>query len=123
LKEGNDVIRKLNMDQVNPKYVLRTYLAQVAIDMAKSGDFSEVHLLRYLFQNPYDEVGYINICSCYVFVFLFIFILIFILIFIFIFIFYHNCNSIIYSTQVLKAMLLHHMIGQNSCELAVLHKL
>ena len=43
------------MDQVNPKYVLRNYLAQIAIDKAQKKDFSEVDRLRGVLQRPFDE--------------------------------------------------------------------
>ncbi|KAK7856294.1 upf0061 protein [Quercus suber] len=43
------------MDAVNPKYVLRNYLCQSAIDVAESGDFGEVRRLLKLMERPYDE--------------------------------------------------------------------
>jgi uncharacterized protein YdiU (UPF0061 family) len=48
-------IRQTNMNKVNPKYVLRNYLAQQAIDLAEDGDFSEIETLKVLLENPYDE--------------------------------------------------------------------
>ncbi|MDN3610564.1 protein adenylyltransferase SelO [Vibrio ostreicida] len=42
------------MRQVNPKYILRNYLAQIAIEKAQEGDFSEVHKLAMLLRHPYD---------------------------------------------------------------------
>ena len=47
--------RKLRMNRTNPKYVLRNYMAQQAIDKATEGDYSEVQLLLDLLRNPYDE--------------------------------------------------------------------
>ncbi len=47
--------RKVRMNRVNPKYVLRNYMAQVAIDKATAGDFSEVEKLLVLLRKPYDE--------------------------------------------------------------------
>jgi serine/tyrosine/threonine adenylyltransferase len=47
--------RKLKMNLVNPKYVLRNYMAQLAIDKADEGDFSLVEELYNLLKNPYDE--------------------------------------------------------------------
>lgn len=47
--------RKTRMNRVNPKYVLRNYMAQQAIDKATEGDFSEVENLLQLLRNPYDE--------------------------------------------------------------------
>ncbi|WP_028865521.1 protein adenylyltransferase SelO [Psychromonas aquimarina] len=43
------------MNQVNPKYVLRNYLAQQAIELAEQGDFSEIHKLQLILQSPYKE--------------------------------------------------------------------
>ncbi|CAH0539383.1 protein adenylyltransferase SelO [Vibrio marisflavi] len=39
----------------NPKYILRNYLLQNAIERAEQGDYSEVHLLANLLSNPFDE--------------------------------------------------------------------
>ncbi len=50
-----DAVRKRAMDRVNPKFVLRNYLAQVAIERAQQKDFSEVKRLLQLLQKPYDE--------------------------------------------------------------------
>ncbi|PCJ16381.1 MAG: hypothetical protein COB04_10985 [Gammaproteobacteria bacterium] len=47
--------RKDKMNAVNPLYVLRNYLAQVAIDKAEQGDFSGVEELLSVLQNPYTE--------------------------------------------------------------------
>ncbi|MDK9772753.1 protein adenylyltransferase SelO [Vibrio sp. B181a] len=43
------------MRQVNPKFILRNYLAQLAIDKAEEGNFSEVNRLAELLKRPYDE--------------------------------------------------------------------
>lgn len=43
------------MRRVNPKYILRNYLAQIAIDRAEEGDYSEVERLATLLRNPFDE--------------------------------------------------------------------
>jgi uncharacterized protein YdiU (UPF0061 family) len=51
----NDDARRLAMNAVNPKYVLRNYLAQLAIDKAEQGDFSMVEALLELLRHPYDE--------------------------------------------------------------------
>jgi uncharacterized protein YdiU (UPF0061 family) len=50
-----DEERRRRMNRVNPKYVLRNYLAQLAIDKAENGDFSMVDELLDLVRRPYDE--------------------------------------------------------------------
>ena len=52
---SNDSLRSVAMNQVNPKYVLRNHLADVAIQRAKLGDFSEVQKLHELLLRPFDE--------------------------------------------------------------------
>jgi hypothetical protein len=48
--------RKGKMDKVNPKYILRNYLAQTAISKAeKERDYSEIERLLKLLANPFDE--------------------------------------------------------------------
>ena len=54
-EQSVDSARKLAMDQVNPKYVLRNYLAQVAIDKAQQQDYTEVAQLLAVLQKPFDE--------------------------------------------------------------------
>ncbi len=48
--------RKQKMDKVNPKYILRNYMAQIAIEKAtEHQDYSEIDQLLTLLQSPYDE--------------------------------------------------------------------
>jgi uncharacterized protein YdiU (UPF0061 family) len=55
-QEGSvDAARRAAMARVNPKYVLRNYLAQTAIEKAQNGDFSEVHKLLAILDHPFDE--------------------------------------------------------------------
>jgi uncharacterized protein YdiU (UPF0061 family) len=51
----SDEERRQQMNKVNPKYVLRNYLAQLAIDKAEQNDFDMVNELLELFRHPYDE--------------------------------------------------------------------
>lgn len=50
-----DADRKADMNTVNPKYVLRNYMAQLAIDAADKGDFGLVEELYQLSLKPYAE--------------------------------------------------------------------
>ena len=51
----SDTERQLAMNKVNPKYVLRNYLAQVAIEKAQNKDYSEVARLLAVLEHPFDE--------------------------------------------------------------------
>jgi uncharacterized protein YdiU (UPF0061 family) len=50
-----DAERAAAMRRVNPKYVLRNYLAQTAIERAQAGDFSELATLHGILATPFDE--------------------------------------------------------------------
>jgi uncharacterized protein YdiU (UPF0061 family) len=47
--------RAKKMNQVNPKYVLRNYMSQMAIDGADKGDYKLIDELFHLLKKPYDE--------------------------------------------------------------------
>ncbi|MDH3728870.1 MAG: protein adenylyltransferase SelO family protein, partial [Myxococcales bacterium] len=47
--------RRAKMNRVNPKYVLRNYLAQLAIDKAEAGNPTMVDELLDVMRRPYDE--------------------------------------------------------------------
>jgi len=48
--------RKEKMNRVNPRFILRNYLLERAIDQAmKQSDYSEVERLRILLQDPYND--------------------------------------------------------------------
>jgi uncharacterized protein YdiU (UPF0061 family) len=51
----SDSERKLAMNAVNPKYVLRNYMAQLAIDAADKDDYSLIDELYTMLKLPYDE--------------------------------------------------------------------
>ena len=52
---GLDAERALRMNRINPKFVLRNHLAEVAIQNAENGDFAEVDRLLKVLQQPFDE--------------------------------------------------------------------
>ena len=49
-EERNEIMKK-----VNPKYIIKNYMLQEAIDLAHTGDYSLVNDLLNIAQNPYDE--------------------------------------------------------------------
>ena len=51
----SDQQRKTKMNDVNPKYVLRNYMAQLAIDKADKDDYSLIEIFYQLLKNPYQE--------------------------------------------------------------------
>jgi uncharacterized protein YdiU (UPF0061 family) len=56
LQTITDAERQQQMMRANPKYVLRNYLAQLAIERAQHHhDFSEVNTLLHLLYKPFDE--------------------------------------------------------------------
>ncbi len=55
-REGGDpVARQARMHAVNPKYILRNYLAQQAIEAAEKGDYAPVRELHAVLSRPFDE--------------------------------------------------------------------
>ena len=54
-EDDDDQLRSISMNQVNPKYILRNHLAQIAIEKAQRHDFSEVQILMKILSTPYDE--------------------------------------------------------------------
>jgi len=48
-------VRRAGMRAVNPRYILRNYMAQLAIDKAEQGDASLIHELHALIRQPYAE--------------------------------------------------------------------
>lgn len=54
-EDRNPEDRRKAMNAVNPKYVLRNYMAQLAIEAAEKEDYSLIDELYQLLLNPYDE--------------------------------------------------------------------
>ena len=55
IESDSDQQRATKMKKVNPKYILRNYMAEVAIKKAEQKDYSEIEKLFNLLQNPFDE--------------------------------------------------------------------
>ncbi len=54
-EDSIDKERKQSMDVVNPKYVLRNYMAQLAIDKADQGDYTLIDSFYHMLKLPYDD--------------------------------------------------------------------
>ena len=50
-----NAVRQRRMNAVNPLFVPRNYLAQLAIDQAEAGDYSMLHEWMEVLRRPYDE--------------------------------------------------------------------
>ncbi|WP_348945386.1 protein adenylyltransferase SelO [Chitinibacter sp. FCG-7] len=50
-----DEERSKKMLTTNPKYILRNYLVEIAIQRAQAGDFSEIERLQQCLTHPFDE--------------------------------------------------------------------
>ncbi|KAM9839173.1 protein adenylyltransferase SelO-like [Aulostomus maculatus] len=63
-QNDNDASRQDRMKSVNPRYVLRNWMAESAIKKAEMNDFSEVELLHHILSSPFvtqetaEEAGY-----------------------------------------------------------------
>ncbi|NLR91627.1 protein adenylyltransferase SelO [Flammeovirga agarivorans] len=55
IEDLTDDERKMKMNAVNPKYILRNYISQMIIDKAEIEDYSLLEEIYTLLQNPYDE--------------------------------------------------------------------
>lgn len=55
LEKLTDQERKTEMNKVNPKYVLRNYMAQLVIDKADNGNYSLIDDVFTLLKQPYEE--------------------------------------------------------------------
>jgi uncharacterized protein YdiU (UPF0061 family) len=55
LESSADEARKIRMNQTNPKYILRNYLAQQAIEQAADYDYSLVNELMVVLVDPFAE--------------------------------------------------------------------
>ncbi|XP_042657927.1 protein adenylyltransferase SelO isoform X2 [Tyto alba] len=63
-RSDSDTKRRTRMTTVNPRYILRNWMAESAVQKANLNDFSEVHLLQQILQHPFqrqqaaEEAGY-----------------------------------------------------------------
>ncbi|KAM5282431.1 protein adenylyltransferase SelO-like isoform 2-T2 [Hipposideros larvatus] len=51
----SDSERRKRMTTVNPRYVLKNWMAESAVQKAERNDFSEVHLLQQVLQRPFQK--------------------------------------------------------------------
>ena len=56
-KESKSIAKKISlMNAINPKYILRNYMAQEVIEAAENSDFSAAETLIKVITSPYDEL-------------------------------------------------------------------
>ncbi len=55
LEKLTNLERQVNMNLVNPKYVLRNYMAQLAIDDANKGNYGLIDELFEMLKHPYND--------------------------------------------------------------------
>jgi uncharacterized protein YdiU (UPF0061 family) len=55
LQEDSDTARRNRMNLVNPRFILRNYLSQQAIDAAMNGDMTVLERLMDAARHPYNE--------------------------------------------------------------------
>lgn len=55
LERDDDHARQIKMNAINPKFILRNYLAQKAIEKAQQQDFSEIAALLKILENPFQS--------------------------------------------------------------------
>ncbi|XP_062898468.1 protein adenylyltransferase SelO-like [Mobula hypostoma] len=51
----SDEARRIRMQVVNPRYILRNWMAESAIKKSERNDFSEVHLLQKILRHPFTK--------------------------------------------------------------------
>ncbi len=61
VENRNDKERKSEMNLVNPKYIFRNYMAQLAIEKADEGDLSLLNDFLKMIKKPYDEQPEFNL--------------------------------------------------------------
>lgn len=54
-EQSKDDVRRDEMNKTNPKYILRNYLLQNAIEKAEGKDYSEIDRLLHVLRQPFDE--------------------------------------------------------------------
>ncbi|MGB5671606.1 MAG: protein adenylyltransferase SelO family protein, partial [Sedimenticolaceae bacterium] len=54
-ENSDDARRRAAIQAVNPRYVLRNYLVQRAIEQAEQGDYAEIDRLLVLLSRPFDD--------------------------------------------------------------------